>query len=74
VTIYELYGRKEEQLANLQQEYFNLLSLVHRIKIGEVRAESVQVNLDARSWTIIPPASPEPSTNGNRLTEVLKND
>lgn len=50
--IYELYGRAVEENQRLLGEYANLLSLVERIKSGEVKAENVEIDSANSSWQI----------------------
>lgn len=50
--LYELLGRKQARLEVLDGEYGKLLDLLCRIKCGEVKAESVSIDLTTRSWKI----------------------
>ena len=57
MEIYELLGRSQHDLANLRQEYANLLSLIERIKSGDIDPERVVINVSAQAWTILPEVS-----------------
>jgi len=60
-SLYELVGRKQEAIENLQLEYAKLLNLVRWLKSGEATLDRVTV--DGDSWNLAPAAKPveEPS-------------
>lgn len=49
-AIHELYGIQAEQLESLRIEYGNLLSLLLRIKLGEVDISDVEIQ--GNGWKI----------------------
>jgi hypothetical protein len=50
MIIHELYGLQAEELETLRGEYSKLLSLVQRVKDGEVAAESIEIT--DNSWKL----------------------
>ena len=68
-------GRKQIELENsriafasLTQEYSNLLLVLSNVLDGNIPAERVSVNLEARSWAI----SPEPAPAEKKPEETLQ--
>lgn len=58
-NLYEVIGRKQAELETMHAEYNKLLSVLHGVVTGVLKAENVTVNLEGRSWTHTLPALDE---------------
>ena len=52
--LFELLGRKQAQLEQLDGEYTKLTSLLAQVVKGEVARSRVLVNLTDRTWMLVP--------------------
>ncbi len=48
---YELLGRKQAELDNLNVEYNRLLTLLQSISAGEAKPAEISVDVAGRSWS-----------------------
>lgn len=53
-NLYETIGRKQADLEALNTEYDKLLGVLSQVISGEIEAERVCVDLQARSWNVTP--------------------
>jgi len=70
MTSDELLGKKTLAYENLLQEYDNLLSLVAGIRDGRVAIETLQVDLEKRTWEAEITAAPESTSADTVESEV----
>ena len=59
MTIYERFGRLQEDNDNLRVEYGKLLGVLGQVVAGEVAHERVTIDAAALSWAVLP-LMPEP--------------
>ncbi len=57
-TMFAIYGRKQVELDNLNEQYDKLLSVLAKVVVGEINIAQVAVDLTARSWAVTAPAAP----------------
>ena len=53
-NLYEIIGRKQADLEALNTEYDKLLGVLSQVISGEIEAQRVSVDLQARSWSVNP--------------------
>lgn len=53
--LYEMLGRKQAQLEDLDAEYTKVIGLLVRLRSGELLVADLAVDQTARSWSVMQP-------------------